>query len=386
MMKVLNKSPRVGVLVRVWMLSVILMLGFLVSCQSRPNQDDIKALITDPVYLPVIIKPASSTLTLGYYTGDQRSYNAIQSFASYLRIVSSDVYAVQLNGSIVGSDGFGAVAFDQAHGIQTYACLNNWNNDPGVDSFDASLAHAAIVTHKAAVISSLLSIAQNGGYAGVNIDLENLVYSSDINQVRSDFTAFIHDLSLQLHAHGVKLAVSVPGKTQDSVYDTWSYPYDLAALGADADYLQLMTYDEHGDWSGPGPVAGADWVEDCVAFAASLVDPSKLLVGLPAYGYDWDLTASNPGQGNYSVSGFSWIDVPALLARPGAVQHWDVASQSPWVTYTRSGHSHEAWYENPASIQAKTALVSQYNLAGLSMWSLGQEDLTFWQAAVSGLP
>jgi len=43
------------------------------------------------------------------------------------------------------------------------------------------------------------------------------------------------------------------------------------------------------------------------------------------------------------------------------------------------------WY-NSASIQAKTTLVTKYHLAGLSMWSLGQEDQQFWQAATEGLP
>jgi spore germination protein YaaH len=30
--------------------------------------------------------------------------------------------------------------------------------------------------------------------------------------------------------------------------------------------------------------------------------------------------------------------------------------------------------------------VTKYNLAGLSMWVLGDEDLSFWQAAIAGLP
>ncbi|MCX6092515.1 MAG: glycosyl hydrolase family 18 protein [Candidatus Bipolaricaulota bacterium] len=323
------------------------------------------------------------TVCLGYYTGDERSFEAVQGFAEYLTIVSADVYAVEFDGTIAGGDDFGVAAFCKAHGIEVYACVSNYNDDPEVDGFDAGLARAAIVTHRDAVIARLVALAASGGYDGVNIDFENLAFSRDIDDDRAAFTTFIHELATQLHALGLMLAISVPGKTEDSIDDDWSYPFDFKALGEDADLLQLMTYDQHGPWSDPGPVAGADWVEDCVAYAASLVDPAKLLIGLPAYGYDWDLTASDPASWTYSATSISWSGIAASLARPGAIERWDTASESPFLTYIERGHWHEAWFENAASLRAKTALVAEYHLAGLSMWSLGQEDAAFWEAVTS---
>lgn len=351
----------------------------------RPTQAEQPAL-THVVYLPLILKSKLKTLVLGYYTGEQKSYDAVQAFSGYLKIVSADIYTMQLDGSIAGGDNFGVAAYDRSQGIQTYACVNNYNNDPAVNDFDPALAHAAIVTHKEAVISRLVAIAQDGKYDGVNIDFENLAYSQDIAADRAAFSLFIHDLAARLHANNLSLAISVPGKTADSAGDTWGYPFDLAALGQDADYLQLMTYDQHGPWSEPGPIAGADWVENVVVYTVSQVNPSRLLIGLPAYGYDWDLTASDPANGVYSATEFPWTAIPTLLAKPGAVPHWDAGAHSPSVTYTQAGHNHEAWYENADSLQAKTKLISQYHLAGLSMWSLGQEDQSFWQAATAGLP
>lgn len=297
--------------------------------------------------------------------------------------MSADVYTVRFDGTITGGDDFGVVAFCRAHGIEVYACVSNYNSDPDVDGFDAELAHAAIVTHRDAVIARLVAIALDGGYDGVNIDFENLATSRDIGADRAAFTAFVHELSARLHALGLKLAISVPGKTEDLIDDDWSYPFDYAALGEDADLLQLMTYDEHGPWSEPGPVSGADWVENCVAYAASQVDAAKLLIGLPAYGYDWNLTDSDLASWTYSATSFSWSDISDLLAKPGAVGRWDTASQSPFVIYTEHGHRHEAWFENADSLRAKTALIAEYGLAGLSMWSLGQEDAAFWEEALA---
>ena len=346
-----------------------------------------------PTNLPVPLTPtlkstaipgAAGKLALGYYTGSQGSYAALLASSTSLNMVSADVFTLRSDGSIAGSDDLGAAAFGRSRGIQTYACLNNYNSDPGVNDFDPHLAQAAIVTYKTQVISSLVDLAQQGGFDGINIDIENLNYSANIEQPRADFTSFIHQLAGQLHARAIKLIISVPAKTADSKDDAWSYPFDLAALGQDADYLQLMTYDQHGPWSEPGPVSGADWVEDSVIYASSVVYPSRLLVGLPAYGYDWDLTSSDKSKNTYSAHDFSWTDVPALLAKPAAAVHWDAGSQSPYVTYTVNGHDHVAWYENPQSIRAKTELITKYNLAGFAMWALGKEDQGFWQASLAG--
>lgn len=323
-------------------------------------------------------------LALGYYTGSQSSLAALQTHSSFLNIISADIFTLRSDGSIAGKDDLGVAAYSRTLGIQVYACINNYNSDPAINGFDPALARAAIVTHKALVISNLVALAQHGGFDGINIDIENLTYSANIDEARADFTSFIHDLAAQLHANGKKLIISVPGKTADSTDNTWSYPFDLAALGQDADYLQLMTYDQHGPWGEPGPVSGEDWVESCVVYASSLVDPSRLLIGLPAYGYDWDLTASDKTKKTYSASDFPWTDVPALLAKSTSVAQWDAGSQSPFLTYTENGHDHIAWYESAGSIQAKTKLIPKYNLAGFSMWSLGQEDQSFWQAAIEG--
>ena len=159
---------------------------------------------------------------------------------------------------------------------------------------------------------------------------------------------------------GLKLVISVPPKTSDDPGNTWAYPYDYAALAPHVDHLQVMTYDENGPgWSGPGPVSGLDWMGTYVAYVTSLVPPSKVLIGLPAYAYDWDLTASTPSK---SVgTSVSWKDVPAILARPSAVTHWDATSSTPYVDYTSSdGHQHEVWYDDAASITPKAALAGKH--------------------------
>lgn len=383
----MKKSLLIGIANCTLILATLLTAG----CKSRAVQPIVSTPAEQPIptftkILPTITPETLNTdKTLGYYTGKQESYDAVLAHAPYLKIISVDVFSVQMDGSLVGGDDFDIAAFNRNHDIQTFACVTNYNNEPDVNDFDPALAQAALVNHPQKVIAGIIDLLHTNDFTGVNIDFESLAFSEDIEEDRAAFTAFIYDLAGQLHTEGYRLIISVPGKTDDDPENTWSYPFDLAALGQDADYLQLMTYDQHGPWGEPGPVAGADWVEDCLVYTTSLVDPAKLLIGLPSYGYNWNLSASDPQNKTYSAESFYWIDIPVLLEKPGAELHWDENSQSPWLAYKQEGHEHVAWFENPDSIRIKTALVSKYHLAGLSMWSLGQEDESFWQAVVDGL-
>jgi spore germination protein YaaH len=319
----------------------------------------------------------TTKIVLGYYAGflAEEGYASVKSYSSYLSAVSADVFAVTASGTIDGSTPADLLSFDITKDIHTYACISNY----GENDFDSDIGHGAIVTNKTLVIANMMNLVNNGDWEGVNVDFENL-YPAD----RDAFSRFIHDLADALHERGQKLVISVPAKISDDPGNDWSWPFDYASLGADADLIQLMTYDEHGPWSDPGSVAGFEWMENCVQYAWSAIDSAKLLIGLPAYGYDWNLT--DPDQN----SDFAWKKVPDILAKTGAVPVWDAKTKSVHIAYTNSigtmdGAYHIAWYETPAGISAKTALVTKYNLAGLSMWVLGDEDLSFWKAAIAGL-
>ncbi len=330
-----------------------------------------------PTPTPLPSPPATSKVVLGYLIdADTSSANSLGLYYGYLNAVSADVFTVQSNGGVVGTVPTNIVLFDTGHSISTYACVTNSLNG----AFDAGLAHEAMVTNRTQTVQSLVAVARSGNFQGVNIDFENLYNGSDIRADRAAFSAFIAQLGPALRGYGLKLVISVPAKEKDDPSVDWSYPFDYAALGAQADLVQVMTYDQHGTWSDPGPVAGRDWMERCIVFAKSQIPAAKLVIGLPAYGYDWDLT-------NTALdTSFTWSQVPGILTATGATVQYEASSDSPYINYTDSvGHRHQAWFENAQSITVKSALVKKHGLAGISMWRLGSEDLSFWTAVRAGL-
>ena len=275
-----------------------------------------------------------------------------------------------VDGSLSGAPLASLVASDSAAGKESYACISNF----GVTDFDPNIAHGAMVTSRAVFIQNIVALAKSSSVTGINIDFEG-IYPAD----RDDYTSFVAALATQLHANGERLMLSVPAKTADDPNATWTWPYDYSALGQSVDLLQVMTYDQNVPGFAPGPVAGSDWMQASLTYATSQVPPGKILLGLPAYGYDWNTTTD----AGVSVS---WKDIPGLLATTGAKPQWDAVTNSAFFNYTApDGSPHQVWYETPQGIMLKAHFAVTMNLAGVSMWALGYEDPNFWNAATTTL-
>ncbi|MCL6445600.1 MAG: hypothetical protein K6T83_19455, partial [Alicyclobacillus sp.] len=181
-------------------------------------------------------------------------------------------------------------------------------------------------------------------------------------------TAFVGRLHAAAQQAGLSVLVCLPERdTPDA-----GSAYDYAALGAAADRVMLITYDEHTPGSRPGPVS--DWTntDRVIKYALQEIPAGKLLVGAAAYGYDW--------RGS-SAAEVSMAQAQQLARAHGAQVRWEARSQTPWFTYTDAqGGQHTVWFENQASTAAIVAAVHRYGLKGIAVWHLGYENAGFWRA------
>ena len=118
----------------------------------------------------------------------------------------------------------------------------------------------------------------------------------------------------------------------------------------------------------------------------AVVKPSKLLLGVPFYGYDFTTRSGSPGAATTSRSpeAVTWRSI--VEAKHGAL--WDPGSETPWYRFKLHGKWHETYFDDPASLALKTALASQLGLAGVGVWSLGMEggDTSMLAALLGGTP
>jgi len=258
-----------------------------------------------------------------------------------------------------------AIAKAQAAGVAPWLVVSNI----GVDGkFDADLVHSILNDASAAdnLISNLLKAMHGKGYVGLDVDFEFIK-----PQDRDAYSAFLAKCAAAMHKNGYTLSVAVPAKDADNAADSFTAAYDYAAIGRIADYVTLMTYDWGYATDGAMAVAPIGNVESTVKFAASKMPPSKILMGLPNYGYDWP-TKTGPQNPGRAISNADAVELARKFNQPIS---FDEKSQSPFfVYYDADGKRREVWFEDARSVKAKLTLVEKYGLAGVSMWTINK----FW--------
>ncbi|MGC9039275.1 MAG: glycosyl hydrolase family 18 protein [Roseiflexus sp.] len=210
------------------------------------------------------------------------------------------------------------------------------------------------------------------GYDGIDIDYEFLSSS-----LRDDYSAFILELADALHAHGKLLTVAVHAKDCD--YCGLGGFQDWAVIGQVVDRLRIMTYDYHWRGGGPGPVAPVYWVERVARYAVTVVDPAKVVIGVPFYGYNW----SRDGSGNARGQTWAMINEIIQIYRLSVnlmESNQNGLVQENWITYSsRTEGRREVWFATSSGLDAKLRLVQELDLAGIAIWRLGGEDPRNWE-------
>jgi spore germination protein YaaH len=202
---------------------------------------------------------------------------------------------------------------------------------------------------------------------GVDLDIEVGAVAE-----RGPFTTFTTALerALARAAHGIDLIVNV----EPTSASTLGF-FNVQALARVASALFVMDYDMvPGGAAGPNAplLAAGPQVSDLSSLLAytSVVSPSKLILGIPFYGYDFPTRSRVPGS---LMSGAAESVTYADIVSVGHIGHWDATALSPYYVFRRGKQWHETFYDDPVSVALKTALASVLHLSGVGVWSLGQE-------------
>ncbi len=261
-----------------------------------------------------------------------------------------------------------------------YTDLVNWAHARGVKVvLVARNFHTSQVTtllssasNRQNAINNLLSEVQAAGADGVNIDFEYVAATQ-----RTNYVTFMRDLTNTFHSN-----ISGSHVSTDTPAVDWWGSYDYDGLADATDGLMIMAYDYH--WSGgpeAGPVSPYDdsstWgsslnvvttVEDYLTKTGD--DRSKLILGVPYYGYDWPVSSGNiPASTTGNGTAKSYATIQGEL-EAGKTRLWDQASKTPYVKY---GSYHQIWYDDASSLNYKYDLVNSANLQGIGIWALGYD-------------
>lgn len=200
-------------------------------------------------------------------------------------------------------------------------------------------------------ITQFKEVLKEWGLKGV---LLNIAYVPEEEQ--TDLIGFLGQLALSLRHEGLKTIIALP----------WDSSIDYATAAETVDHIVLESALPVAAKE-PGPVAAITRVETMLKEVISLIPAEKIILAVSTGGHHWSRTGL--------PSPLSHGDVLELAANQGASVKWDADSKTPYFQY---GGGSEVWFENRYSVKYKVDLVQEYNLGGLALRDLGQEDSAIW--------
>jgi hypothetical protein len=260
-----------------------------------------------------------------------------------------------------------------------------------VKCFDTASISAIVSNpaHAQTAVANAIALARQRGLDGVDVDFEGAA-SPTYPTIAQDLTTFMGNLTAQTHA-------AIPGS--EVVVDTYSGSaswdgglFNIGALAPNVDAFFVMAYDMNFDntpqhASADAPLNGWSYNDTTlVAQYLSKAPASKVILGVPYYGYKWNVSAPIA---NAPDSGSAQADTYAgtfddFACAPQLTRQWDATAASPWATWWSPatadpcGGNHNGWremyYEDVTSIGAKYDLANRSNLRGAGIWALGYDD------------
>jgi spore germination protein len=377
------------------------------------------ALVT--ILVPVAASAATSFEVSGWlpYWRGATSTNDVIPHLSELTEVDPFVYSLRNDGTFLDNAPMTAapwvalVAAAKAAKVRVI---------PTIMTSNGSLVHTLLSnsTTRIALEQRIADFVNTNGFDGIDIDFEG-----KLAEDKANFATFLKGLYARMGQKWVVCDIEARTPLDARYYgteippDATIYANDFVAINKYCDRVRLMTYDQQGidqqlaaqaasSSQLYAPVADPVWVEKVVALAAQQISKSKLVIGVPTYGYEYKVTAYAQSQYTYDIL---WTFNPGyalpLAAQYGVLPDRNTAGEmyftyTPTATpsapisgasallaanaaslYATTYASHLSFnlvdWPDAASIAQKVALAKQLGIRGIAIFKLdGGEDPNIW--------
>lgn len=287
----------------------------------------------------------------------------------YLTYLSIFSYQAKADGSLYGLYEEELIGIARSNSVAPNMVVTNISAEGG---FDSDIAHEILnnMQIQQVLINNIISIANAKNYYGVDIDFEYL-YPQD----RLAYAQFLRNLKASLMQNNLKLSVAVAPKYRDNQEGILYEAHDYQLIGEIADRVIIMTYEWGYVYGEPMAVSPLSEMEAVISYAVTRIPSQKILMGMPNYAYDWII----PWKQGTSATTLTNNRALELAIERGVNIMWNERSATPYFNYTDdSGTAHVVWFDDARSIQAKLGLVTKYNLAGVSYWTINNFMASNW--------
>ena len=290
--------------------------------------------------------------------------------------------------------------------IKTLFAVGGWENSQYFSSICSDPAKRSIF------ISSLVDIIITEGFDGVDIDWEHPVTGGAVEGIPQDKENYVQmmkelrialdELKTNENLFGIRVQqhlITFAGAAGDW---TLTPGYDLPGLLKYADWVNVMTYDYFGAWDSkwgaytgpPAPLffgnpkgysgkVNADWT--IRYYVCKSKQPQKIVMGVPFYGRYWN-NVGDPVDPEYGMwrkadstngkflGGYvPWYKIKNdYITNPNFKIEMQKFAQTPYAW--NENEKIFLGFENPESLEFKVRYAEHYNLGGMMIWAVDQDD------------
>ncbi|MGV3488802.1 MAG: LysM peptidoglycan-binding domain-containing protein [Tuberibacillus sp.] len=324
--------------------------------------------IADPNNIPVgtvlaIPSGAKPTIEVNAFTyqSDAEGAQSIRRHGNELTYVSPFAYRIRNDGGLEPFPDQAMIAAARSERVTPMMAITNFTSAEA----GSQLAHEILssVAVQDLLLTNIIQTMRNKGYIGLNVDFEN-VRPED----REPYNRFLQRATERLHREGFFISTSLAPKTSSAQQGLLYEAHDYAAHGRIVDFVVLMTYEWGYRLGPPQAISPLNQIRAVIDYAVTVIPRNKIMMGFQLYARDWLL----PHRQGMQAETFSPQEAVRRAIQHDAVIHYETTSQSPYFRYTdEQGRTHEVWFEDARSAQAKFDLVKEYGLRGISYWVLG---------------
>jgi spore germination protein YaaH len=255
---------------------------------------------------------------------------------------------------------------------------------------------ADVVTDPAsrtAHVETIVALVEDGGFDGIDIDYEQFAFADGRDSwasTRPAFVAFIAELAAALRPDGRTVTVSIPPVYDDGMTNASGYwVYDYGGLAEHVQHIRVMAYDFSGQAA--GPISPLEWVQRSIEGTVEAAgSPDKIVLGIPLYGNNVPIGTEGvcPPDALIGRTAVTIRTVDDLIARRDATPEYN-ATNGEWsflypleVTdgVTSCIQTRQVNYVDSDGARARIDLAIDAGLGGVSLWALGYENDSLWQA------
>ncbi len=308
-------------------------------------------------------KRISNSIRAAFFVDwDPQSYSSLQSHFDQLNMVMPEWFFIDpVTDTIKPQIAADAYELMKQHHIKMLPMLSNVNVGQHDGNFDPRILENVLLNpgKRQQLITNIENLLSKYGLQGINIDFEEMT-----EKVLDAMHIFQKELYQQLHAKGWLVTQDVLPNDDD---------FNLPELAKYNDYIFLMAYDQHYPESVAGSVAEQRWVEKVLDEAAGKINPSKIILAMAAYGYDW------PGTG-HAAENITYQQALSTAKMYHAAIDYDNDTYNCTFQYNDEKNvHHQVYFMDAGGTYNCIRFADEYGTAGVALWRLGSEDERIWK-------